>query len=59
MGEAELLRRLSVARRSASTRLPILRRTGLPPSNSQRFDYNASNKEGRGLTGSSQSAASG
>jgi hypothetical protein len=27
--ELELLRRLSIARRSASTRLPILRRTGL------------------------------
>jgi hypothetical protein len=27
--ELELLRRLSIARRSASTRLPIVRRTGL------------------------------
>jgi hypothetical protein len=27
--ELELLRRLGIARRSASTRLPILRRTGL------------------------------
>jgi hypothetical protein len=58
--ELELLRRLGVARRSASTRLPILQRTGLSPSaNSQRFDYGASNKEGRELTGPFQSAASG
>jgi hypothetical protein len=48
--ELELLRRLSIARRSASTRLPILRRTGLPrlPTRND-FDYNASNKEGPGF----------
>jgi hypothetical protein len=47
--ELELLRRLSIARRSASTRLPILRRTGLArlPTGG---DLMATRKTGRPLT---------
>jgi hypothetical protein len=58
--ELELLRRLSIARRSASTRLPIVRRTGLTrrPTRSDLTTTRAI-KKARGLAGPSQSAASG
>jgi hypothetical protein len=47
--ELELLRRLSIARRTASTRLPIVRRTGpTRPGMSPRRDDNAANKQGPG-----------
>jgi hypothetical protein len=58
--ELELLRRLGIARRSASARLPILRRTGLArlPTRSDLTTTRAI-KKARGLAGPSQSAASG
>jgi hypothetical protein len=47
--ELELLRRLSIARRSASTRLPIVRRTGLTRLPT-RSDLTTTRATGRPLT---------
>jgi hypothetical protein len=47
--ELELLRRLSIARRSASTRLPVVRRTGpARPAAFPRREDTAGNKAGPG-----------
>jgi hypothetical protein len=48
--ELELLRRLGIARRSASTRLPVVRRTGhTRPGLSPRRDDKSGNKAGSGV----------